>query len=329
MKKEEGMAKIEVPGELERSGGFYNPEMRENRDISVATLKIMGSEFKERSILDAFSATGIRSIRYCLETSWKPVATEVNERAFELLEKNKRSNNCEFRAELEDCKILMMREKFQAIDIDPYGSPAQFIYPAFSGLDKQSLLMVTATDTANLFGVYPRKAFRLYGYRGIRDFSQKEMGIRMLLSFIMKTGAMMGKAFSPLISFSYKHYARVVGMVKRSRRDANKILGEFENVRGEEYYMGSIQNQEFLKSLLKELAKPRYAQSSEKLVSIINSELDAPFYYDTHKFGSVSMKEAQRKIEEARGKFSRTHFSPTAFKTDLPEEEVLRLFKHK
>ncbi len=328
MRVREGAAEIEVPGEKPeetRKFGFFNPEMRENRDIAVASLNVLGSAFPERKVLDAFSATGIRAIRYCKETAWEPVASEVNENAFSLLMKNMEANRCKFRAEMRDCKMIMMEEKFQAIDIDPYGSPAQFIYPAFSGLDKSSILMVTATDTANLFGVYPRKSFRLYGYRGVRNFSQKEMGVRMLLSFIIRTGAMLGKAYVPLVSYSHKHYVRVIGIVRRSKREANRMLSMFDWVGNELYYMGSLHDKDFVRKLAKEINSQNYADTTRRLVMRISEELDAPLYYDTHDYGSVSLKKAREMIEAAGGKFSRTHFSPTCFKTNLSREEVEKI----
>ncbi len=84
----EGLARILVP-KAERIYDappvFYNPIMSLNRDISVLAVKVLGP----KGVLDALSATGIRGIRYALETPAEEVwLNDINEEAYGLMKKN-------------------------------------------------------------------------------------------------------------------------------------------------------------------------------------------------------------------------------------------------
>ncbi|RLF76380.1 tRNA (guanine(10)-N(2))-dimethyltransferase, partial [Thermococci archaeon] len=67
----EGKARILVPkaARIYDAPVFYNPAMAFNRDISVLALKVI----KPEEALDALSATGVRGIRYALETPVREV----------------------------------------------------------------------------------------------------------------------------------------------------------------------------------------------------------------------------------------------------------------
>lgn len=83
----EGLARILVP-KAERiydAPVFYNPVMSLNRDISVLAVKVLGP----KRVLDALSATGIRGIRYALETPAEEVwLNDISEEAYGLMKKN-------------------------------------------------------------------------------------------------------------------------------------------------------------------------------------------------------------------------------------------------
>ena len=58
-----------------KTGGFYNPEMKLNRDIAVWVV----GKLKPNSIFDANAASGIRSKRFLLETNAKNItASDIN-----------------------------------------------------------------------------------------------------------------------------------------------------------------------------------------------------------------------------------------------------------
>ena len=54
-------------------------------------------------------------------------------------------------------------KRFQIIDLDPYGSPSQFLDGAVQAIDEGGLLCVTCTDMGALCGNHGEAAFAKYG----------------------------------------------------------------------------------------------------------------------------------------------------------------------
>ena len=65
--------------------------------------------------------------------------------------------------------------RFDVIDLDPYGSPNQFLDGAVQSVADGGLLMITATDMAILCGNTPEKCFASYGAMPLKSKSCHEM----------------------------------------------------------------------------------------------------------------------------------------------------------
>jgi tRNA (guanine26-N2/guanine27-N2)-dimethyltransferase len=111
---------------------FYNPVQEFNRDLSVAVLNTYSSVNNEKKlrILEAFAASGIRSIRYGLEIAncKEIIANDFDTKAVELIDKNVKMNgvNDLVRPNYGDAVAYMNEQiksktKFDCIDLDPYG----------------------------------------------------------------------------------------------------------------------------------------------------------------------------------------------------------------
>ena len=59
--------------------------------------------------------------------------------------------------------VLLSENRFDYIDIDPFGSPVGFVDSAMRSIKNGGVVACTATDTAALCGVYPRVCQRRYG----------------------------------------------------------------------------------------------------------------------------------------------------------------------
>ena len=167
----DGAAKIKAfSGEITKKDEvFYNPKMKMNRDISVIALNVFqGTRDRDIVVGDMLSATGIRGIRYCLECKniKSIIFNDLNPNAIKLINENITLNKIKNATvlSLDACEALS-RYKFliDYVDIDPFGSPIQFLDSAARAVSNKGLLGVTATDTAPLSGTYPRAALRKYG----------------------------------------------------------------------------------------------------------------------------------------------------------------------
>ncbi|KAG5513226.1 hypothetical protein PMAC_001596 [Pneumocystis sp. 'macacae'] len=172
------------------------------------------------SILDAFSATGIRAIRYIKEISnvGNVVANDFAKSAVEMIKKNCIHNNITEKVKFncEDARFIMyqqivQKKCFDVIDIDPYGTAAPFIDGAIQCVSDGGLLCVTCTDLAVLAGgSYPEKCFANYGSMPFRhSVFCHEQALRIVLYTIASSAARYGRYIKPLLSVFADFYIRL------------------------------------------------------------------------------------------------------------------------
>lgn len=358
-KIKEGSILLSVPvsdiPEHARKYGFFNPEMETDRDISVCALSCFGKNFRERSgnpekeleICDLLCATGARGLRYKAESGGIVMINDINENAAELAKSNCESNGLEVEISNRDANLLMAERNFDVIDIDPFGSPYPFIDSAARSLGDFSMLMVTATDTAALFGVYPEVSERRYGIPSLKcDFS-KELGTRILASFVIRELAKYNMCFTPVLCYSRRHYVRLMGIATKSADKVEKLMKKFGYVSANsvewetgmqkrsdtkmlgKIYLGHLSDSGFCSLVLEEIGKRKL--SGEKVVSSILNESECLFYYETGTLSStlgINRKIADiiRELRESGFLASRTVFSDTGIKTSASLKEIAETF---
>ncbi|MCD6399029.1 MAG: tRNA (guanine(10)-N(2))-dimethyltransferase [Candidatus Aenigmarchaeota archaeon] len=353
----EGLVKLKIPNvdKPEQGEVFYNPVMEYDRNISVGFCLAIKDVLKKKiKVLDALSATGIRAIRYKKECGIEVWVNDANPKAVKLINKNAKLNKLKIKITNEDANIILRQNKFDFIDIDPFGSPVPFLDSAARSFPKEGFLAVTATDTAPLCGTYPLVCQRRYGIKSFKPDYYNELGIRILISAIMKSFMKYEKVFIPILSCSRLHYFRVYGKIESGVNKINKILKEFGYIshcmkcgwRGSlekkcplcgsdtsfcEVFLGDIQNKDFCKKLTGSLMKINFMKEY-KFVEKIGEELNIPFYYDTHYIAEKNKKEIRKidyiinNLKKNGFKASRTHFCPTAIKTNAKYEDFLKSF---
>ncbi|XP_034944177.1 probable tRNA (guanine(26)-N(2))-dimethyltransferase [Chelonus insularis] len=241
---------------------FYNPVQEFNRDLSVAVLSLFAKEkhdesllIKEKSsnnanknekqnesenkngisVLEALSATGLRSIRYAKEVPHikKIIANDISEKAADSIKKNITFNKVEHlvTASHNDATILMYqsrRDRFDAIDLDPYGCPSIFLDGAVQSVSNGGLLLVTATDMAVLAGNSPETCYVKYGAVSIKSKACHELALRILLQHIAAHAGRYGRYIEPLLSISVDFYIRVFVRIRTGQiqcKDNTSKLG--------------------------------------------------------------------------------------------------------
>lgn len=360
----EGTTKVEVPIPDENSSFppssvavFYNPAMRLNRDIAVATLSCFSKNNPEYTYLDALSASGIRGLRVANEVGLCATMSDWDDISFELIKKNIEFNNLtNCIAVKRNANVVMLDGSFDIIDLDPFGSPAPFLDAAC--FSSKRLLCVTATDTAPLCGAHKKAGIRNYASVPLKTEYYPEMGVRILMGAVARTLAKYDKAMAPLLSYASAHYVRVFASVKKSivaADDCLKSLGFLYHCfkcgeRGWKYglavhmpekcptcghttslagplWLGRLHEREFCEQVLAEVKKRDFS-GAEKLITLCRDELDIPMHYDYHKLckslGITVMPtdELIFALRERGFQASRTHFTGISFKTDAGMEDV-------
>jgi len=231
----EGSTELFVPAESLRAKdpktfpAFFNPAARVNRDISVAVARAT----RPATFLDALAGTGARGVRIAKEASESVEVTlvEFNETSLAIARKNARRNGVDSRCEMvheESNAYLHSRfgrlERFDAVDIDPFGTPAPYVQGALTAADDGALVSMTATDTATLCGVYPAVALRRYGARVVKSEFAHEAAIRVLLGFCARIGGVVDTGIEPVAAHSTLHYLRVYFRVARGAAKSDRSL---------------------------------------------------------------------------------------------------------
>ncbi|ADM26872.1 tRNA (guanine-N(2)-)-methyltransferase [Ignisphaera aggregans DSM 17230] len=246
----EGLAKLCVPDpnkykridniyEPSWAPVFYNPLMVENRDIAVLTVRAMNSIVSKNRIvvLDPLAATGVRGIRIALEArNSKDIEVfmgDISKEAIDLMKFNAKLNNLSdnvhvYWMDANEYMHWMVRNGYSLdyIDIDPYGSPIDFISSALLTISKGGIIAITSTDLAVLEGKYREKLYRRYDVIGKRINISKDVAIRALLYYIARTASRFDRYVEPILAYVYRHYARVYVRVYKGASKAMQMLNE-------------------------------------------------------------------------------------------------------
>ncbi len=326
----EGKAKILIPdpSEYTKEGKFdpswapvfYNPKMVFNRDISVIVVSIL----KPKVVVDALSATGIRGVRYFLE-SWRSeelIFNDKNTEAISLIKQNLKLNGIDdnvTKVYNRDANSLLYEIKADYVDIDPFGTPAPFILSSINATVKKGVVAITATDLSALTGSSVLSARRKYDVINSKLSSSKELGIRVLIGKVIREASIVEKAVYPLFSFYNDYYYRLFLRVDKGAKKADKAIqtlkyfGECDKCGFQQFldercnkmkcprcggemtvigplYYGPINDKEFVQTIGSSMKKFEYVNTFsklEKFISVIKDEcIYDSVYYKLDKIAS-------------------------------------------
>uniref|UniRef100_A0A7S0LH64 tRNA (guanine(26)-N(2))-dimethyltransferase n=1 Tax=Coccolithus braarudii TaxID=221442 RepID=A0A7S0LH64_9EUKA len=179
-------------------------------------------------VLDALSASGLRAMRYAKEVAGltQVVANDVDPVAVDVMTRNFERNGLseplvvphvgDAARYLHDCRPPH-GERFEVIDLDPYGSAAPFLDSAVQAVAEGGLLMVTCTDLAVLCGSYPEACSAKYGSFPIKGKYCHEAALRIVLNCIDTHANRYGRYITPLLAVHINFYVRVFVRVYSSK----------------------------------------------------------------------------------------------------------------
>jgi tRNA (guanine26-N2/guanine27-N2)-dimethyltransferase len=224
---------------------FYNPAQEVNRDLSVLVLRMFveqvrqerGEKFEGITVLEALSATGLRSIRYWKEVpdiKWI-VANDIELAAVQNIKRNLEFNEIsetQVSPNQDDAKAVMYKNQkiYDVIDLDPYGSAAEFLDASVQAIKDGGLICVTCTDMQVLCGNYPEVCFYKYGSLPMKGKATHEHALRILLASLERSASRYHRHIVPLISLSMDFYIRVFVRVYTRPEEAKRSLLKLSHV---------------------------------------------------------------------------------------------------
>jgi len=204
---------------------FYNPEKKFDRDLSV----IFARDTGVKSTLDLMCASGARGMRFLTEGGAEHVHfNDINPEGIKSARANLRANKIskeKYSVTKKEANLLCatIKEKFDFVDVDPFGSPINFISTAIRRVALGGYIAVTATDTAPLYGVFPKKCIKRYGSRPMRNVFGHETAMRILAKAIIELGAKQDIGLEPVLSHATKHYYRIYFRKTRGSKEIDNF----------------------------------------------------------------------------------------------------------
>lgn len=203
------------------------------------------------TLLEALSATGLRSIRYAKELPHIKyvIANDLSPTAVAAMNRNITINDLvdttegvgdpsqppiiipgKVRINEGDACSLMYnhreeKNRVDVVDLDPYGTAAPFIDAAVQCVKDEGLLCVTCTDLSVLATTnYPEKCFSNYGGVPVKAEYCHEAALRLVLHSLSTSAARYGRYITPLLSLSIDFYVRVFVRVATAPLEVKKTL---------------------------------------------------------------------------------------------------------
>lgn len=340
-------------GPLARSDAvFFNPAMRSNRDISVLFERVVAED--GWNVLDGLAASGSRSMRLYEEGihDCHITVNDHNQLAFDLIQKNIEhwDRGDRLTPSKRGLHGLFPERMFHWVDIDPFGSPVDFLDGAIRAVKNNGILSITATDTAPLCGTYPTTCIRRYGARPLHTGTMHDTGLRILVGNAISRAAVFDISATPLVSYFSGHYFRAYFRIKKGAKlsdDLIKKIGYIIKDRkggyrettwpipGEIYggpmWMGALNDTDTLNKMVKEDDKVHENISSDtiSLLKLLAGETPfPPFVYTTDEIAShckvhpPNTKKLVSQLIEEGHQASLVHYDTKGLRTDASWEEL-------
>ncbi|XP_068501932.1 tRNA (guanine(26)-N(2))-dimethyltransferase 2-like isoform X3 [Phaseolus vulgaris] len=174
-------------------------------------------ELKPPRVLEALSASGLRSLRYAREVDGigQVVAVDNDQASVDACRRNIKFNGsvavAKVESHLADARVYMLThpKEFDVVDLDPYGSPSVFLDSAVQSVADGGMLMCTATDMAVLCGGNGEVCYSKYGSYPLRGKYCHEMALRIVLACIESHANRYKRYIVPVLSVQMNFYLRV------------------------------------------------------------------------------------------------------------------------
>lgn len=334
---------------------FFNRKMELNRDVTIILLSIL----QPSDYLDAMGATGIRGIRVATECKIPVTICDREPSAVELITRNRDRSQLTIEVVERDVNALLSERSFDAVDLDPFGTPALVIDAAVRGTRRY--LFVTATDTAPLCGAHLKAGIRRYGAEPMNTEYHSEVGLRILLGFVVRETVKYDRGIEPLFCYAREHFIRLQLHILRGAKAADETLSHIGFIyqcekcpyREEQaglhavslicplcgeplhpigpLWLGSIRKDGMVPQI-RERADTMDLGTKKDLVKMLGAceeELPISSFYDYHELAKrlgCSPPTIATVIDRIRARgyaVSRTHFSGYGIKTEAPLSVIL------
>ena len=365
----EGDTKILIPAETLINSSpsklkiFFNPKAIINRDFSILAYSAFAKKFKGPKIfLDALSGVGARSLRVANEIkNMQVIANDLNYQAVKLGSRSAAINDldCYSTSNEEACNFLSAHSKKckrgMIVDIDPFGSPSQYIDCGIRATMNGGLLSVTATDLQVLHGIFKKTCRRKYYGIPIKTKYSNEIAIRLILGCIYLVASRLSVTIDPIFVENNLHYYRVyvkitkrpdnnnkIGYVLHCKKCGNREMGTqiqkcsncSNNIEiAGPLWVSKLFDKEFINCMLNEI----YTHLNKKCYDVLNKcVLESQMtgvYFTSEEIASMlhmsplKLTDIITKLQKINFMASPTSFNNCGFRTNAKITDIIEIFQ--
>lgn len=212
----EGLARVRL------GAGFFRPESRPARDITVLLARHLAGQSPVR-LLDLMAGCGIRSRRCALEAPLAALwANDADPDRLPLLEANladlpapleRRCTALTAQRLLAGC--LERQQRFELVDLDAFGCPSALVPLVLDAVAFDGVLVLASSDGRSPTGHDRPAAVRRLGASARAHPASWELALRLQLGVIAREAWAQGRGVTPLLSFSEGRTFRTAVRLRR------------------------------------------------------------------------------------------------------------------
>jgi tRNA (guanine26-N2/guanine27-N2)-dimethyltransferase len=302
------------------ANAFYRPESLIVRDLGVLAARVYKQETGSLRILDGMTGTGVRTLRYWLESGADWIhANDGNPEIKAVLEENLQTPIQQQRVKITYRNVndilyesYLRRDYYDLVDVDAFGSPAAFLHSILIATRIGGLIYLTSTDGRSATGHQPENSLLHYGAYARSHPSAHEQGLRLILGAVQAEAAKIGLGIEPVFSlFHGETYRIMLRLTKQVRLTGENYgflgychhCGEYRCISWQKLgrenclqdgeslthtgpmWLGELHDRSYLSKMLN-LAREWKWIKPKKVLEIFSGETDfPPYFYSLKEIG--------------------------------------------
>lgn len=307
----------EGKAEFEPGNAFFNPKSKLVRDLGVLAALVYQQEQGSLRILEAMAGSGIRALRYYLESRADYIwVNEGNHELSRLIAQNLKTtitqeNYCLTHWDAHrlffDC--FSRRDYYDLVDVDCFGTAAPYLSTMLWATKLGGLMYLTSTDGRTLAGRIPNKSLQAYGSIPRSHPALQEQALRLLIGSVAQQAGAKGMGIEPVFAyFAGETYRVMLRLVRHPNLNSDNYgflgychhCGDYQTITWRKLgkvsctcqepnvavsgamWLGELHNSVYLEKMLT-IARAWQWRKVVKLLEIMQAEADLPPYFFTLK----------------------------------------------
>jgi tRNA (guanine26-N2/guanine27-N2)-dimethyltransferase len=212
---------------------FYNPQSKIVRDLGVLAALVYKKQHGQLRILEAMAGSGIRSLRYYLESNadflW---VNEGNYQINSLLTGNLQTTippECYQITHWDAHRVFFdcfnRRDYYDLVDVDCFGTAAPYLSTMLWATKLDGLMYLTSTDGRTLVGRTPNKSLQAYAAYPRSHPAVQEQALRLVIGSVVQQAGTKSLGVEPIFAVFTGQTYRIMFRLLRSANLTSENYG--------------------------------------------------------------------------------------------------------